>query len=219
MDRAACNPTELDRPGFTHVFHRKDAGSSRTLVLLHGSGGDETTLLPIARKAAPGASLLAVRGRVVQDGVTRWYRRVTAVRFDQADIRAEVDAFAAFLRAAATAYDFDPTGVTFIGYSNGANLVSSLALMYPALVRRAALLRSMPVLEAPPPATLWGADFLLVAGKDDDLYARYAPALEALLRENGATVEPHLISAGHGLSPQDERLLADWLAAQQGVPG
>ncbi|QPC86181.1 alpha/beta hydrolase [Mesorhizobium sp. NBSH29] len=203
--------------GFIHEYHPSATKSALTLVLLHGSGGDEAMLLPLAREAAPGAALLAVRGRVVQDGVTRWYRRVTPVRFDQDDIRGEADAFATFMRKASAAYGLAPANTVFVGYSNGANLVAALALLHPALVQRAALLRSMPVLEKPPVAALAAADFLVVAGKDDGLYARYAPTLERLLRKNGARVEAHQIAAGHGLDRMDADLVAGWLATGQAV--
>lgn len=203
--------------GFVHRLYRPEKPNGETLVLLHGSGGDESTLLPLARRAAPNATLLAVRGRVVQDGVTRWYRRVTPVRFDQKDIRAEAGAFAAFLEAAAKTYGIDLRRATFVGYSNGANLVAALSLLHPGLVRRAALLRSMPVLDKPPVADLAAANFLVVAGKDDGLYARYAPALEKALARNGAHVIAHTIPAGHGLDDEDARLVGEWLAGSAAV--
>lgn len=203
--------------GFVHKLHRPARPSGETLVLLHGSGGDESTLLPLAQEIAPNATLLAVRGRVVQDGVTRWYRRVTPVRFDQNDIRAEADAFAMFVKAASKAYGFDLMRTTFVGYSNGANLVAALSLLHPGLVQRAALLRSMPVLDKPPVADLAAANFLVVAGKDDGLYARYAPALEKVLARNGAHVIAHMIPAGHGLYDEDARLVGEWLAGSATV--
>jgi phospholipase/carboxylesterase len=216
--RPAVNNEELHPElGFTHRLYRPERPNGETLVLLHGSGGDETTLLPLAQQIAPNATLLAVRGRIVQDGVTRWYRRVTPVRFDQKDIRAEAEAFATFLSAAAKAYSLDLTRTTFIGYSNGANLVAALSLLHPGLVHRAALLRSMPVLDKPPVADLATADFLVVAGKDDRLYARYAPALEKLLSKSGARVAAHVIQAGHGLDDEDARLVGEWLAASTAV--
>jgi phospholipase/carboxylesterase len=203
--------------GFVHKLYRPDRPSGETLVLLHGSGGDESTLLPLAQEIAPNATLLAVRGRIVQDGVTRWYRRVTPVRFDQKDIRAEADAFATFLKAASKAYGFDLMRTTFVGYSNGANLVAALSLLHPGLVQRAALLRSMPVLDKPPVADLAAANFLVVAGKNDGLYARYAPALEKVLARNGAHVIAHMIPAGHGLDDEDARLVGEWLAGSATV--
>ncbi len=203
--------------GFVHKLYRPERPNGETLVLLHGSGGDETTLLPMAERMAPNATLLAVRGRIVQDGITRWYRRVTPVRFDQKDIRAEADALAAFLKAAAKTYGFDLGRTTFVGYSNGANLVAALSLLHPRLVHRAALLRSMPVLDKPPAADLAAANFLVIAGKDDGLYARYAPALEKVLARNGAHVIAHTIPAGHGLDDEDARLVGEWLAGSAAV--
>ncbi len=216
--RAAVSDEEIHPElGFVHKLYRPERPNGETLVLLHGSGGNEITLLPLAQKIAPNATLLAVRGRVLQDGVTRWYRRVTPVRFDQKDVRAEADAFATFLEAAAEAYGLDLARTTFIGYSNGANLVAALSLLHPGLVQRAALLRSMPVLDKPPVADLAASNFLVVAGKDDGLYARYAPALEKVLARNGAHVIAHMIPAGHGLDDEDARLVGEWLAGTAAV--
>jgi phospholipase/carboxylesterase len=199
--------------GFAHRLQRPARPSGEALMLLHGSGGDESTLLPFATRIAPDATLVGVRGRVMQDGVTRWYRRVTPVRFDQKDIRSEADAFADFVSEAATTYRLDLARTAFVGYSNGANLVAAMALLHPGLVRRAVLMRAMPVLKRPPTADLTTASFLIIAGKEDRLYARYAPALEKTLRGSGAHVEAHVVPAGHEFGDEDVRIAGEWLAA------
>ena len=110
---------------FVHRLHRPDNPDDSTLVLLHGTGGNETDLMPFGRRIAPRAALLGVRGRSTEEGILRWFRRLTATRFDQADIRAEAEAFASFVPEALRAYDLDPLRTTFLGYSNGANFVAA----------------------------------------------------------------------------------------------
>lgn len=198
---------------FVHEVRRPPDADDSTVVLLHGSGGDEKSMLDLARKAAPRATLIGVRGRVTQEGVSRWYRRITPTSFDQADIRAEADAFAIFLRELAERQRIDLGRTTFIGYSNGANLVGALTLLHPDLVRRAVLLRAMPVLAEAPAPDLAAARFLSVAGEADETYAPFAPKLTALLRNCGASVDARTIKAGHLLGEEDAEIIGRWLSA------
>jgi phospholipase/carboxylesterase len=222
---AAQLPTSQMQPGchqpgcasdFVHVVHRPENADGRTLVLLHGSGGDENSLMALAAKAAPSSLLIGVRGRVVQDGRQRWYRRLSPVRFDQDDIRREADAFADFLPRLMDEYDLDPARTVFLGYSNGANLLGALSMLHPGLVGSAILLRPMPVLDEAPSAELSRCRYLLVAGTQDKLYAPFAPDLEQMLRGAGAAVEAHMIARDHMLAEDDIRLVADWLAGVSG---
>jgi len=195
---------------FAYRLHRGSRGGS-TLVLLHGSGVDETTLVPLAREIAPGATLVAVRGRVIQDDSRRWFTRITPTRFDQRSIRAEAASFAVFVREAALAEGFDPRETVFLGYSNGANLLSSVMLLHPGIVRRAALLRSMPVLDDVPPTRLDGSEAVVLAGARDETYGPYAPALTALLAEHGAEVQSYVVPAGHEFGSADAKAVRKWL--------
>jgi len=195
---------------FIYRLHRGSRGGG-TLVLLHGSGVDETTLVPLAREIAPDATLVAVRGRIVQDDSRRWFTRITPTRFDQRSIRAEAASFAVFVREAALAEGFDPGKAVFLGYSNGANLLSSVMLLHPGIVRRAALLRSMPVLDAIPPTRLDGSEVIVLAGAKDETYGPYAPALTALLAEHGAEVQSYVVPAGHEFGSHDAKRVRKWL--------
>lgn len=198
---------------FAHQLHRPEHPSGHTIVLLHGSGGDETSLVPLASRIAPNATLLAVRGRVVQEGVQRWYRRITPVEFDQEDVRAEATAFAEFLSGAADIYGLDLSSTTFLGYSNGANLIAAMTLLHPNMVQRAVLLRPMCVLNEAPPADLADIRFLTVVGKADELYAPRASELEEVLRGRGARVDARVIPSGHELGDEDVRVVSEWLSA------
>jgi phospholipase/carboxylesterase len=185
-----------------------------TLILLHGSGVDETTMMPLGREIAPEATLIAVRARVVQDGSRRWFTRITPTRFHQKSIRTEAAAFARFIKRLADAEAFDPARAVFIGYSNGANLISSTALLRSGLIRRAVLLRAMSVLIHTPDADLADLAVLIIAGARDETYGRFAPALASLLHERGARVETSTVLSGHEIGRQDVDRIRTWLASQ-----
>jgi phospholipase/carboxylesterase len=214
----AADTSAIERSERFLVLHRQPKqATADTLVLLHGSGGDETTLMDLASRIDPRAVLMGIRGRLIQDGVTRWYRRLTPTRFDQNDIRSEAGAFAAFLRQAVEAKKLDLAHTTFIGYSNGANLLAAMALLHPGIVERAVLLRPMSVLESIPEVDLSGARFLTVAGAADSTYAPFAPALEATLRDHGGRVDARTIGSGHDLGNDDVAVVSEWLALSSAV--
>ncbi|HEY8566100.1 MAG TPA: VOC family protein [Beijerinckiaceae bacterium] len=196
---------------FIHRFNRPKEPDGITLVLLHGSGGSEADLMPIARRIAPRATLLGMRGRATEEGSNRWFRRLDARTLDQADIRSEAEAFAAFVEGAVTGYGLDPDRLVFLGYSNGANFLAAVIQLYPGLVRRAALLRGMQVLEDPPPADLAAASVLVVSGRDDP-YAHHGTELADVLRARGARVESRELPAGHELTGADVVEASEWIS-------
>jgi len=196
---------------FSYRVYR-GAPQGRTFILLHGSGVDETTLPPLARDVSPDATLIAVRGRIVQDDSRRWFTRITPTRFDQKSIREEAASFAVFVREAAAVEGFDVKDAVFLGYSNGANLLSSVMLLHPGIVYRAALLRAMPVLDDVPPTRLDTSEILVIAGAADETYGPYAPALAALLTEHGAKVQSFMAAAGHEFGASDAERIRKWLA-------
>lgn len=203
---------------FTVLVKKPPNATSETLVLLHGSGGDETTLMSLASRAAPRSVLMGVRGRITQDGKTRWYKRLTPTKFDQHDVRAEAAAFADFIEDAVKARTLDPAHTTFIGYSNGANLLAAMALLHPGLIERAVLLRPMSVLDKIPAAVnLSNLRLLMVAGRADITYEPFAPALEAMLKKHGANLDARFIKAGHGLGGEDVKIVSEWLARSNAV--
>lgn len=215
-------PGEERRPmrdlPFIHRFHTPDDPDGSVIVLLHGTGGNEADLMPLAARLNPRATLLGVRGRSTEEGITRWFRRFDAVTYDQADIRAEAEAFAAFVEGAIAAYGLDPARMTFLGYSNGANMLGAILRLHPGVVRRAVLLRGIEALENAPEVDLAGSDVLLLTGAQDP-FGRMAPALEASLKAGGAALDARIISAGHELSDEDLRTTARWLATlEEGEP-
>ncbi|UVK37364.1 alpha/beta hydrolase [Mesorhizobium sp. AR10] len=197
---------------FFYRLHRPENATGECLFLLHGSGVDETTLVPLGRQIAPRAVLVAVRGRIAQEDGFRWFTRITPTRFEQESIRAETDAFADFIAEATKRHRLDLSRSTFLGYSNGANLVSSVMLLHPGLVECAALLRPMPVLDDVPPADLTKARALIIAGSADLTYGPFAPALATLLRQHGAKVDARTVASGHDIGDPDAEAVRQWLA-------
>ncbi|MDP5305854.1 VOC family protein [Paracoccus spongiarum] len=197
---------------FTHRLHRPEDPDGSTMLLLHGTGGNEADLMPLAHRIAPRATLLGLRGRSTEEGVARFFRRLSMTRFDQQDIRFEAEAFAAFWQGAVAAYGLDPARITVLGYSNGANFAGAVMALSPGLIRRAILMRPMAVLEDLPRVDLSGSRVLTLAGARDP-YGAHAPALNDWLRASGADLDARIVAAGHELSPADPEAAAAWMAA------
>ena len=205
--------TYRDLP-FVHRLYVPESPDGETLVLLHGSGGNEADLMPLAHRIAPDATLLGVRGRSAEEEIARWFRRLSPTTFDQADIRAEAAAFIAFLEEAPAAYGLDPARMIYLGYSNGANFIAAILQLRPGLIRRAILLRAMNVLVEPQKVDISGTDVLIVSGRSDNPYGPEGSKLAELLRQAGAAVEVREIEAGHELSEADAVEARAWLAAR-----
>jgi phospholipase/carboxylesterase len=214
---ANCD-TLMNGRSFRYRMFRPSSPDGRTLVLLHGSGVDENSLVPFAGEVAPQATVLTVRGRVRQDDGWRWYERITPTRFDQKSVRSEAGAFAEFIAETARRHELDLQQTIFLGYSNGANLISSMMLLRPGLVRFAVLLRAMPVLDEPSRADLSDVRILMIAGASDLTYAPFAPALVTLLRERGAEVEDRTVLAGHEFGAEDAAIIRRWLGDAEPLP-
>ncbi|PSJ63145.1 VOC family protein [Pseudaminobacter soli (ex Li et al. 2025)] len=198
---------------FVHRFFTPQDPDGGTIVLLHGSGGTEADLMPLAHRIAPGATLLGVRGRAHEEGNARWFRRYSATSFDQADIRSEAEAFAAFVEGAVSAYGLDLARMTFLGLSNGANFAAAVMGLQPGRVRRAILLRPTMVLEAAPTVDLRGAEVLVITGTRDPFSANSA-LLTNWLDASGAALERRGIEAGHELTPEDAAIAREWLGGR-----
>lgn len=197
---------------FTHRFHHPKDPDGSIIVLLHGTGGDETDLMPLAAKLNPRATLLGVRGRSTEEGINRWFRRFDAVTYDQADIAAESAAFVAFIEGAVKGYGLDAAKLTFLGYSNGANLLGAIIQLHPGTIQRAILLRAVQALEDARDSTAAGTQVLMLTGTRDP-FSRMAPALEDALKKSGVNLDARLIEAGHELAPADIEASKEWLAS------
>jgi predicted esterase len=198
--------------GFEHVLAPGTDGW--TLLLLHGTGGDERDLVPLGRQLAPSAALLSPRGKVLEDGVApRFFRRLAVGQLDIPDLLARTDELAEFASAAADAYQLDPGRVVALGLSNGANIAVSLLFRHPRLLRGAALLRPMLPYEPKAPPALEGADVLVASGARDPFTTpAQTERLVQILGAAGARVTAHSEpGAGHELTPGELAHVAEWL--------
>lgn len=210
-------PANAAEFGHGFVYRRVgDAARRRTIVALHGSGADEETMLPLAEAINGQAQVLALRGRVDQNGERRWFRKHSPTSFDQDNIREEASAFAAFLDGMQADGVLDLSNTLVVGYSNGGNLVHSTMLLQPGRIRRAVLLRCMPVLARPPMTNLAGCGALVISGKQDATYGPYADRLTAMLRRRHARVAARMIETGHMFGAEDAEIVQAWL--RQGGP-
>jgi predicted esterase len=203
--------------GFTHVHVAPtDVAETRTVLLLHGTGGNERDLLQLGAMVAPGARLLGVRGQVLEGGMPRFFRRLAEGVFDEADLIRRAADLAAFVPRAAAEYGFDPARVVALGFSNGANIAAAMLLLHPGVLSGAVLLRSMVPLEPAALPVLPGTTVLLAEGAQDPIVPRAnAERLAALLRDAGAAVTLHWEPAGHGLTQSDVSVAQAWMAAQR----
>ena len=189
------------------------ARTDLTLLLLHGTGGDENDLLPIGPALAPGSGLLSPRGAVLENGMPRFFRRIAEGVFDVPDLLRRTDDLAAFVTASAATYSFDPAGVVAVGFSNGANIAASLMLRHPGVLAGGALLRPMVPFAPETLPALAGRRVLIGAGRADEVAPPVqAEALANMLARSGAEVTLAWSEGGHGLGPHDFVEVKNWVA-------
>jgi phospholipase/carboxylesterase len=184
-----------------------------TLLLLHGSGGDENDLLPIAGALAPGAAVLSPRGNVTQHGARRYFSYPGPDGFDPDEVRRRVDEMADWIGRMTTQYMFDPNRLYALGYSNGANIAAATILLRPGAIAGACLFRSRAVITPATLPDLNGAPVLISAGQTDHLIPpSAAETLGQLLTSAGAHVDLAIQNAGHDLTPADFSIGKQWFA-------
>ena len=185
----------------------------RTLLLLHGTGGNEADLLPLGFAIAPDASLLSPRGKVLENGASRFFRRLAEGVFDEEDVVERANELAEFVSSAARKYDFDLNALIMVGYSNGANIASAMMLLGALKARGAILFRPMVPLLRPPQHPLDDCEVLISAGRFDPIATPdQVNALADLLRGRKAEVDVRIQESGHELTERDVETARDWLA-------
>ncbi len=198
---------------FTHRWEPRE-GSARTLLLLHGTGGDENDLIPLGDLIDRGANLLSPRGQVLEHGMPRFFRRLAEGVFDIPDLKARTQQLGDFVVGASAQYGFPTDGVTAVGFSNGANIAAALLLLRPGLVKEAILYRAMVPLEVAPLPDLRGTRVFIAAGQHDPIIPpSNSERLAAMLREAGAEVELRWSPVGHQLTREDVEASRAWRAA------
>lgn len=205
--------------GFAHRYlpapapaQRAGGSAAPTLLLLHGTGGDEDDLLPLGRALLPGVNLLSPRGKVLEGGMPRFFRRLAEGVFDEDDLVRRTEELALFVEWASAAYGFDPAWVIAAGYSNGANIAASLLLLRPCTLAGAVLFHAMVPIEPPERPDLAGVPVFIAAGRADPLVpSAGTERLAELLRAAGADVALHWEPGGHALIPSEVQAAREWL--------
>ncbi len=194
---------------FIHNWTPGKAG--RTVLLLHGTGGDENDLLDLGRMVAPDASFLSPRGKVLERGMPRFFRRLAEGVFDLDDLRLRTHELADWIGESARRYHFDFKDLVALGYSNGANIAASLLLTRPEVLGDAILLRAMLPFEPETTQDLSTKRVLLANGQHDTIIPlASATRLAEVLRSGGAKVTFNISASGHGLEQSDIDEASDW---------
>jgi phospholipase/carboxylesterase len=197
-------------PDFLHEF--VPGSSERTLLLLHGTGGNEHDLIPLGRELDPMAALLSPRGKVLENGMSRFFRRLAEGVFDLEDLKERTNELADFVAAATQHYNLAADQIVAVGYSNGANIAAAMLLLRPEILHAAILFRAMVPLIPDNLPDLSSVRILIGAGDRDPIIpASEAQRLVELLRRAGADVTIHFANASHALTEADVKTARHWL--------
>jgi phospholipase/carboxylesterase len=197
--------------GFVHRFEPAQDRTRPPLLLLHGTGGNESDLIPLGLQLSPGAALLSPRGRVNENGMPRFFKRRAEGVFDVEDLNARTDELAEFVAAARKTYSIEQP--IAVGFSNGANIAWSLLLNHPGVLKGAILMRGMLPFDPPPGAKLNDVPVLMLNGSNDPIVpTETRDRLARALKDAGADLRDEILPAGHQLTRQDLAITAEWLA-------
>jgi len=202
------------QPDFIHEF--LPGSSSRTLLLLHGTGGNERDLIPLGRELDPNAALLSPRGKVLENGMPRFFRRLAEGVFDLEDLKHRTHELSDFVTEAAQHYGFATDQLVAVGYSNGANIAASMLLLRPEVLSAGVLFRAMVPLIPDKLPNLSPVRVWIGAGDQDPIVpSSETKGLVELLRRAGADVTIRFAKAGHGLTNDDLEAARHWLRASK----
>ena len=198
---------------FIHRFLPASVAGAPTILALHGTGGDENDLIALTRMISPASAVLSPRGRVLEHGKPRFFRRLAEGVFDLEDLHARTEELADFVTDSAARYHFDPARIVAVGYSNGANIAGSLMLSKPGVLAGGVLLRPMVPFEPESLPDLRGTTVLLSAGRHDQMIPQTSTErLRELLQQSNADVTLAWYDADHSLLPREMEQAARWFA-------
>jgi predicted esterase len=202
-------PDDVD---FVHIFVPAEKPDSPTLLLLHGTGGDERDLLGLGRELWPGAALLGVRGKVLENGMPRFFRRFAEGVFDVDDLKARTNELAEFIDVAAEHYGFSKRHLLAVGYSNGANIAASLIFLHPHYLAAGVLFRAQLPFTPGLVRNFSELSVFLAGGMRDTIVPRdQTEQLAAILQNGGADVSMFWHRGGHELGEDDVDAARSWL--------
>ncbi|MBY0123128.1 alpha/beta hydrolase [Bacillus sp. S/N-304-OC-R1] len=194
-----------------HIFNKGKDLTKPTFLLLHGTGGNELDLLPLAGRIDGEASVLTVRGNVLENGMPRFFRRVAEGVFDEADLIFRTTELNQFLDEAAQEYGFDRDNIIAIGYSNGANIAASLLFHYKNALKGAILHHPMVPRKGIELPVLLGKEVFIAAGTNDPICPpEESEELKSLLEEANASVSIYWGNRGHQLTIEEVEAAALW---------
>ncbi|NKE05788.1 alpha/beta hydrolase [Mesobacillus selenatarsenatis] len=194
-----------------HIFNKGKVPTKPTLLLLHGTGGNELDLLPLAGMIDDEASVLSVRGNVSENGMPRFFRRLAEGVFDEQDLIFRTKELNEFLDESAKKYGFDRDNVIAVGYSNGANIAASLLFHYQNALKGAILHHPMVPKRGIDLPELTGTSVFIAAGTNDPICSpQESEELKSLLEKANADVELHWENRGHQLSREEVEAAAKW---------
>ncbi|PHA02271.1 carboxylesterase [Bacillus pseudomycoides] len=194
-----------------HIFHKGKDLSKPTLLLLHGTGGNELDFLPLADRIDDEASILSVRGNVLENGMPRFFRRLAEGVFDEEDLIFRTKELNEFLDEAAVTYGFDRENIVAIGYSNGANIAASLLFHYQNALKSAILHHPMVPRRGIELPNLSGKSVFIAAGTNDPICSSMeSEELQILLEKSKANVTMHWENRGHQLTVSEVEAAAQW---------
>ncbi|MDD9270743.1 alpha/beta hydrolase [Paenibacillus sp. GCM10023248] len=197
-----------------HLYQQGTDAKAPVLVLLHGTGGTEKDLLPLAQAISPESSVLSVRGNVLENGMPRFFRRLAEGVFDEEDLIYRTKELNDFLDAAAKEYGFDRRNMVAVGYSNGANIAGSLLFHYPDALRGAVLHHPMVPRRGVQLPDLTDTPVFIGAGRNDPICSpQETEELQKLLGDAGAEIEVHWENAGHQLTRTEVEAARTWFKA------
>ena len=196
--------------GFAHNYLPGE--SDVTLLLLHGTGGNEDDLIPLGQQLLPEAAILSPRGKVSEHGAPRFFRRLAEGVFDHEDLVFRTHELADFVDQAADQYGIDLGKLVAIGYSNGANIAASLMLLHPGLLRAAVLFRAMVPFEPEGTPDLTGMPVFLAAGRRDTMIPpANTERLAEILQQAGADLDLRWKPVGHPLTYEEIEEARGWV--------
>lgn len=204
-----------DSLGFIHRFLPAPEGADApVLLLLHGTGGTEDDLLDLGRSLFPGAPLLSPRGKILENGMPRFFRRLAEGVFDEPDLIQRTHELADFVQAARQQHQLGDRKVVAVGYSNGANIAASMLLLRPEILAGAVLLRAMVPLNPATLPDLGKVAVFLASGRHDPIVpTQTVEQLAAMLRQAGANVSLRWSNAGHQLESAELEEGKAWLSS------